>query len=332
MNRKRAVSFGVLGVLAAAFCLAGEISAKAQDWPIRPVTMVVTNAAGGGPDAVGRILATRLTEVLARQVVIDNVAGAGGMTGTARVAKAAPDGYQFLLGSTGNMAQLQSLAKNPLYNAATDFAPVVLIAEAPLVLIHRKGLPAANLQGFVAHARANQAKMQFGSPGVGSTPHLACALLNAATGINVTHIPYRGSAPAMRDLIAGRIDYQCTTVTAAIAQIESNTVTAVATLSKARSPILPGIPTAHEQGLGDFDASVWFGFFFPKLAAELIVQKLHDATLATMNSPSVQNRLRDIGVDLVAPDRRSPQYLQRFVEREIEKWAAVIKTANIKEE
>lgn len=329
MNTKRAVS---LGVLAAAFCIVGEISAKAQDWPIRPVTMVITNAAGGGPDAVGRILATRLAEVLGRQVVIDNVAGAGGMTGTARVAKAAPDGYQFLLGSTGNMAQLQSLAKNPPYNAATDFAPVVLIAEAPLVLIVRKDLPANNLQTFIVHAKANKAKMQFGSAGVGSTPHLACALLNAAIGINVTHIPYRGSAPAMQDLIAGRIDYQCTTVAAAMAQIESKTVTAVATLSKSRSPILPDIATAQEQGLDGFDASVWFGFFFPKHAPALIVQKLHDATLVTMNSPSVQNRLKDIGVDLVGPDRRLPQYLQRFVEKEIEKWAAVIKTANIREE
>jgi tripartite-type tricarboxylate transporter receptor subunit TctC len=328
MNMKRAVS---LGIVAAASCIVGTISAKAQDWPVRPVTMVVPNAAGGGPDAVGRILATRLGEVLGRPVVIDNVAGAGGMTGTARVAKAAPDGYQFLLGSTGNMAQLQSLAKNPPYDAAADFAPVILIAEAPLVLTVRKDLPASNLRDFIAYARANQSKMQYGSPGVGSTPHLACALLNVAIGINVTHIPYRGSAPAMQDLIAGRIDYQCTTVAAAIAQIESKLVTAVATLSKTRSPILPDVATAHEQDLDGFDASVWFAFFFPKHVPEPIVPKLHDTTVAVMNSPSLQNRLRDIGVDVVAADRQSPQYLQRLVETEIEKWAAVVRTANIKE-
>jgi tripartite-type tricarboxylate transporter receptor subunit TctC len=294
--------------------------------------MVITNAAGGGPDAVGRILSSRLSEILGRQVVIENIAAAGGMTGTARVAKAAPDGYQFVLGSTGNFAQLQSLAKNPQYNAATDFAPAVLIAEAPLVLIVRKDLPANNLQDFITHAKANLAKMQFGSPGVGSTPHLACALLNTSAGINVVHIPYRGSAPAMQDLIAGRIDYQCTSVTAAIAQIESKTVKAIATLSRSRSPILPDLASAQEQGLDSFDASVWFAFFFPKGTPALIVQKLHDATVAAINSPSVQTRLRDIGVDLVAPERRSSEYLQKFVEKEIEMWAAVVKTAGIKAE
>jgi tripartite-type tricarboxylate transporter receptor subunit TctC len=251
MATKRAIS---LAVLAATFGFVGKISAEAQDWPIRPVTMVITNAAGGGPDAVGRILAARLSEILGRQVVIENIAAAGGMTGTARVAKAVPDGYQFVLGSTGNFAQLQSLAKNPQYNGATDFAPAVLIAEGPLVLIVRKDLPVNNLQNFITHAKANQAKMQFGSPGVGSTPHLACALLNTSAGINVAHIPYRGSAPAMQDLIAGRIDYQCTSVTAAIAQIESKTVTAIAMLSRSRSPILPDLASAQEQGLDSFDA------------------------------------------------------------------------------
>jgi tripartite-type tricarboxylate transporter receptor subunit TctC len=326
MRTKCAIS---LAVLAAASGIAGKSSANAQEWPTRPVTMVITTAAGGGPDAVGRILASRLSEVLSRQVIVENIGGAGGMTATARVAKAPPDGYQFVLGITDNMAQLPSLAKNPPYNAATDFAPAVLIAEAPLVLIARKDLPATDLYSFTAYAKANASKMQFGSAGVGSTPHLACALLNNALGIDVAHIPYRGSAPAMQDLIAGRIDYQCATVAASISQIESKTVTPIAILSASRSPMLTELPSAQEQGLENFDASAWFGFFFPKATSHAIVQKLHDATVVAMNSPSVQSRLRDMGVDLVAPERRSPRYLQEFVESEIQKWAAVIKKANI---
>jgi tripartite-type tricarboxylate transporter receptor subunit TctC len=327
MRTKCAIS---LAVLAAAFGIAGKSSANAQEWPTRPVTMVITTAAGGGPDAVGRILASRLSEVLSRQVIVENIGGAGGMTATARVAKAPPDGYQFVLGITDNMAQLPSLAKNPPYNAATDFAPAVLIAEAPLVLIARKDLPATDLYSFTAYAKANASKMQFGSAGVGSTPHLACALLNNALGIDVAHIPYRGSAPAMQDLIAGRIDYQCATVAASISQIESKTVTPIAILSASRSPMLTELPSVQEQGgLENFDASAWFGFFFPKATSPAIVQKLHDATVVAMNSPSVQSRLRNMGVDLVAPERRSPKYLQEFVESEIQKWAAVIKKANI---
>ena len=183
--------------------------ALSQEWPTRPVTMVVPFAAGGPADTVGRILAPGLSELLGQQVIIENVGGSGGMTGSSRVAKAAPDGYQFVLGNVGTHAANQTFYKTPLYNAATDFAPVMLIAQTPLVLLARKDLPANNLKEFIAYAKVNQASMQYGSGGAGSASHLACVLLNAAIGINVTHVPYRGAAPAMQDLIAGRIDYQC---------------------------------------------------------------------------------------------------------------------------
>src|SRR5262252_4411556 len=176
-----------------------------EDWPTRPVTMVVPFAAGGPADTVGRILASHLSELLGQQVVIENVGGSGGMTGAARVSKAAPDGYQFVLGNMGTHAANQTLYKTPLYNAASDFAPVTLVAETPLLLLTRKDFPADDLAQFAAYARANQAKMQFGSGGAGSASHLACLLVNLAIGINVTHVPYRGAAPAMQDLIAGRI-------------------------------------------------------------------------------------------------------------------------------
>ncbi len=303
--------------------------ASAQNWPTRPVTMVVPFAAGGGADALGRVLAPRLSEVLGQQVIVENVGGAGGMSGAYRVAKAPPDGYQFVLGTSGTHAQNQSLYKTPLYNAATDFAPVALVAEQPIVLIARKDLPADNLQQFIAYAKANQANMQYGSAGAGSSVQLACVLLNAANGLKVTHVPYRGSAPAMQDLIGGRIDYQCANVGPAVPQIEGNLVKAIAILTKNRTPILPALPSAHEQGLANFEAFIWYALFLPKGTPAAIVQKLNAATIATMNTPSVQERLKEVGADLVAPERRSPDYLAGFVESEIEKWAAPIKAAGV---
>ena len=178
------------------------------------------------------------SEILGQQVIIENVGGAGGMTGSARVAKAPPDGYQFVLGNVGTHAQNQTLYKNPLYNAATDFAPVGLLVDLPMVMVARKDLPANNLPEFIAYAKANQAKMQYGSAGAGSPTHLACALLNAAIGVNITHVPYRGSAPALQDLIAGRIDYQCLNAAAAIPQIEGKTAKAITMLTQERSPTL----------------------------------------------------------------------------------------------
>ena len=321
----------ILG-LAAASVMASVLAARpapAQDWPTRPVTMLVPYAAGGATDVIGRILSPRLSEILRQQVIIENVGGAGGMTGSARVAKAAPDGYQFVLGNVGTHAQNQTLYKNPLYNAATDFAPVALLVEQPMLLIARRDLSADNLHEFIAYAKANQAKMQYGSAGTGAPTHLSCALLNAAIGINVTHVPYRGGGPAMQDLIAGRIDYLCLNAASSIPQIEGKTVKGIAILTKNRSPSLPNLASAQEQGLKDFTADNWLAFFLPKGTPAAIVQKLHDAAVATVTTPAVQARLREIGGDLIAPERRSPGYLQKFVESEIEKWAAPVKAAGM---
>src|SRR6266849_4214786 len=195
-----------LALLALVAHLPFVAAAPAQEWPSRPLSMVVPFAAGGGADLLGRILAPPLSELLGQQVTIENVGGGGGMTGSLRVMRAAPDGYQLVLGSAGTHAQNQSLYKHPLYNAATDFAPVALVAEQPIMLIARKDFPADNLGDFIAYTRANRDKMQFASAGTGSAVHLACVLLNAAIGVNVVHVPYRGTGPAMQDLIAGLID------------------------------------------------------------------------------------------------------------------------------
>jgi tripartite-type tricarboxylate transporter receptor subunit TctC len=313
--------------IAIATLIAAAAHAAADDWPTRPVTMVVPFAAGGPADAAGRILASRVSETLGQEVIVENVGGGGGMLGGARVAKATPDGYQFVLGNMGTHAANQTLYKHPLYNAASDFAPVVLVAETPLLLLARKDLPADNLAQFAAYARANHAKMQFGSGGAGSASHLACLLVNLATGINVTHVPYRGAAPAMQDLIAGRIDYQCPDSPTSVAQIESGTIKALAVLTAERSRRLPDVRTAREQGLADVVAANWFAVFCPKGTPAAIVEKLRAAIVAAMDSPAVQTRMREIGAELAAPDRRSPEYLQTFVASEIAKWAQPIKTS-----
>jgi tripartite-type tricarboxylate transporter receptor subunit TctC len=291
--------------------------------------MVVTYAAGSVADVLGRILSPHLSKFLGQQVIIENVGGAGGMNGAARVAKAAADGYQFVVGGTGTFGANQTLYKKPLYNAATDFAPVALIDEQPLVLVVRKDFPANDLQEFIAYSKANAGKIQYGSAGVGSGSHLGCVLFNAAIGIDVAHIPYRAAVLALQDLIAGRIDYACPLISAALPQIESGGMRAIAIFAKDRSPILAKLPTTHEQGLADFEIYYWNAFFLPKGTPAAIVQKLHGATVAAMDIPSVQVRLKAMGSTVVAPERRSPAYLQTFVESEIEKWARVIKSAGV---
>jgi len=291
--------------------------------------MVVPFPAGGGGDLYGRVFAARLSELLGQQVVVENVPGTGGMVGAARVARAAPDGYNFLLASAGTHAYSQSIYKNPHYNAATEFTSIALLAEQPLVLITRKELPANTLQEFIAYAKANQTKMQYGSDaGVGSANHLVCLLLNSAIGVNVTHVPYRGGA--LPDLMAGRLDYLCPLVSPNITpHVANGTVKALTILSRNRTAILPNVPSAREQGLSDFDGNTWFAFFLPKGTPAPIVQRLHDATVSAMDSHTVQEKFKELGAELVIPERRSPEYLQRFVVSEIDKWAATIKAAGV---
>jgi tripartite-type tricarboxylate transporter receptor subunit TctC len=315
-------------LVAAAF-VATTNFAMAQHWPVRPVSMVVPFAAGSASDTVARILGARLSEILGQQIIIENVGGAGGMTGVSRAAKAPPDGYQFVLGGIDTFAQNQTLYKKPLYNSAADFAPVALMVEQPLVLVVRNDLPVGNLREFIAYAKANQGKMQYGSAGVGSGSHLACAQLDAAIGVDVTHVPYRGSPPAMQDLIAGRIDYFCALAAAAMPQLANNAMKAIAVMTRERSPLFPDLASAHEQGLTDFDSNFWSGFFLPRDTPAPVVAALHAAAVATLDTPSVEERLKGIGVTVVGPERRSPDYLRKFLDSEIKRWAATIKASGV---
>jgi tripartite-type tricarboxylate transporter receptor subunit TctC len=291
--------------------------------------MIVPYAAGGPTDVVGRILAGRLSEILKQQVIVVNVGGAGGMTGADRIAKAKPDGYEVLLGTVGTQAYSQSLYKTPLYNANKDFSPVVLIAEQPLVLVLRKNFPADTLQQFAAYAKANATKLSFGSGGVGSATHLGCVLLNSTIGVKVQHVPYRGSALALQDLIAGRIDYLCDAVSTELGPIKAGSVKPIVVLASHRAAVLPNVPTAQEEGFKGFDANNWIGLFYPRRTPEQIIHRLRDATVEAMKTPSLRSRMQTLGTDLVGADRTSPSYLQRFVGSQIKKWAVPIKESGV---
>ncbi len=311
---------------AAALGFAGLTAASAQTYPNRPITMIIPFAAGGPTDVLGRLVGQRMGETLGAQMIIENVGGAGGMTGSLRVATAAPDGYTMVLGTVGTHAQNQTLYKRPLYNAAADFTPVALIAVVPTVLIVRKDMPVNNLQEFVAYAKKNQDRMSFGSAGTGSATHLACVVLDTAMGTHITHVPYRGTGPAMSDLQAGRIDYLCDIVTTAKPQIDGKTVKAIALMNKTRSPVLPDVPTTLERGL-DVEGYTWNALFLPKNAPPAIVARLHAATLDAMHNALVKDRLESLGAQMVPDDRATPQYLAGFVKSEIEKWAGPIKAS-----
>ena len=264
--------------------------------------MVVPFGAGSSADVLGRILAGGLSQTLGRQVIVENVGGAGGMNGANRVAKAPPDGYQFVLGYSSTHAINQTIYAKPLYNPTTDFAPVMLISEIPLLLITKTDLPANYLAEFTSPMQGNQAKMQYGSSGIGSANYVVCLLLNSAIGIKVTHIPYRtGGIP---DMIAGRLDYYCQLVAAAAPMIRDRQVKGVAVLSKNCSSKVPDLPTAHEQGLTDFDASSWNAIFLPKATPAAITKKLHEAAVAALKLPFVRERMLDAGVNLVTAERQ----------------------------
>ena len=302
--------------------------ANAQIFPDRTLTMVIPFAAGGPTDVLGRVMAQRMGEILGQTIIVENIGGAGGMNGGKKVADSKPDGYTMLLGTVGTQAQGQTLYKHPLYNALTDFTPVALIADVPIVLIVRKDLPVNNFKDFVTYAKANASKMQFGSAGAGSATHLGCVVLNTAMGTDIVHVPYKGTGPAMQDLIGGRIDYLCEIISTAKPQIDGGRVKALAIMTKERSPVQPNLPTTLEQGL-DVQAYTWNAIYLPKGAPADVVKKLNEAAIAAMTTPAVRDRLESIGAMVVAPDRRSPEYLGKFTADEIKKWEAPIKSSGV---
>jgi tripartite-type tricarboxylate transporter receptor subunit TctC len=303
--------------------------ARAQEWPSRTITMVVPFAAGGPVDTLGRILGARLSELLGQQVVIENVGGAGGMIGASRVARAEPDGYTILLGSSSVLAFNQTIHKKPLYDAAADFTPVALFADSARILIARKDFPASNLAEFNAYAKANERKLQYGSAGHGSGAHVCAALLNSVNATKIAHVPYRGTAQAMQDLVGGRLDFVCEQISTAVSLVQSGNVKAISVLGPDRVAVLPDVPTAKENGLPDLDCNSWSALVLPRGAPDAIVRRLSRAMSEAVETPAVRKRLEDAGVSIPPPERRTTEYLAKFIPSEVTRWATVIRAAGI---
>lgn len=316
-------SFALIGIAA---LLAAIAPASAQQGP-RQTTIVYPFGAGSSADVLARLFAQHLQERLGQTTIVEHAPGAGGMTGSARVARAAPDGSSMLLGGTFNVLN-QALYKSSQYNLKTDLTPVAVVVYQPVVLMVRKDLPVTNLAEFTAHARKAQEKMQYGSPGVGSMPHLTCELFNKAIGVKVPTVTFRSAGEIVTELLAGRIDYACLFTSLSIPQIQSKSLSGLAIFSKSRLPLLPDLPTTHEQGVS-FDVNPWYGFFMPKDTPAAIVKKYNEAISATLDNPDVQGRLKELGYALVTPEQRSSDYFKRLVESEIDSWTEVVKAAGI---
>jgi tripartite-type tricarboxylate transporter receptor subunit TctC len=318
-------------VLAATAALAtlAPCAAQAQEWPSRPVSMVVAFAPGGPLDTLARNIQPYLIEALGQQVIIENVPGGGGTVGSLRVSNAAADSHMFTLGSIGTHAIGQSMHKKPPYNAVTDFAPVMLVADAPQVVLARKDLPANNLKEFAVYAKANQDKMQHGSGGAGTSSHIGCVLMNEVLGVKITHVPYRGGGPAMQDLLAGRVDYICNYVSTALPSHRAGTAKVIAALNDKRIPTLPDVPTAEEQGFKGLEISAWNAIYMPKAATPQQVAKLNAALNKALDNPELKQRLEELGLEVPVPARRTPEYLAKFTAEEIKRWSGPVQASGV---
>ncbi len=327
MTRPARIAHAAIAIIVA--LVAAAAPARAEDWPTRPISLVVPFGPGSGTDLVARNLAPAIGEQLGQPLIVQNAGGAGGLIGVSRVAKAAPDGSELVVGSLDTFAQSPSLRKQPPYDPVNDFAPAGLAVVQPLILVVRKDLPVSTMREFAEYVKANGAKMQFGSAGVGTANHLVCYELTRAIGTSVTHISYRGSAEAMTDMIAGHLDFYCALAISVTSFIKSGTLKPIAVLTRERSPVLPDLPTAKEQGFDFGDFYYWMGLFFPKDTPAPIVAKFNAALTVALDRPDLQAHLREAATTVVPRERRSPDYLRGFLASEIKTWGAAIKASGI---
>jgi tripartite-type tricarboxylate transporter receptor subunit TctC len=306
---------------------AGMSGAQAEDYPARTVTIIVPFAAGGPADITGRIVADIFSRHLGQKFVVENVGGAGGTTGALRAARAAADGYTILSGHLGTNALAPAFYPNLGYDPQKDFEPVGLTAEYPELLVVRKDFPANDLKEFVAYAKSNPHKLNVGHAGLGSVSYIGCLLLHAAIGIKPTMIPFTGTAPVLNAMLGGQIDYECDPVLGTLSQVRSGNVKALAIAARKRSPLLPDVPTSHEQGLPEFDIAPFYAVFVPSGTPKAVVKKLADALSKGLNEEAVRKRLADLGADNVEPDRRGPKALADLVKSESARLLPILRAA-----
>jgi tripartite-type tricarboxylate transporter receptor subunit TctC len=318
----------VLPVLALAAALAAASPARAA-YPDRPITMIVPFAAGGPTDVVARIMAEHMGRTLGQQIVVENVAGAGGTTGTVRAAQAAPDGYTLEMGHMGTHGAAPAVYPELKYDPVKDFSPIGLAAGTPIVIVARKDFPAADLKAFVAYVKANSEKLNEAHAGVGSVSFTTCSFLNSLLGAKPTRVAYRGTGPALNDLVAGQVDYMCDQIVNLVPQIQAKTIKAYAVALPERSPALPDVPTTKEAGLPEFQVSAWNAIFAPKGTPPEIVKKLSDALQKALADPGTRKRLLDLGADLSNKAATTPEGLRKLVESEVARWNKVLKSVGV---
>jgi tripartite-type tricarboxylate transporter receptor subunit TctC len=297
------------------------------------VTIVVPFAAGGPTDIVARVIGERLSSSFGQPVIVENAPGAAGTNGAARVARAPADGYTLLMGPMSTMSFSPALYPELPFRPLDDFEPLGIVAAAPIVLVARTQTPGNTMAEFVTHLRANAGKMTFGHAGVGSTSHLSCLLLNSRIGVSPAMAPYRGTAPAIQDMLAGHIDYLCDQSTSVMSHVSGGSIKPLAVLAPTRSQALPpDVVTAAEAGFPGMEMVVWNGLFAPKGTPRAIVMQINAAIGRGLNESSVRRRFEQLGAEAPPPDDRSPEALRQTLARDIEKWSAVIRAANIKPE
>jgi tripartite-type tricarboxylate transporter receptor subunit TctC len=321
---------GLGRLLAAAIALlAGAASAPAQDYPTRPIKVVIAFPAGGPTDFVGRVLADKLRELLGQPVIIENKAGANGAIGANEVAKAAPDGYTLFLTTVGAVAITPAMRTDVPYDTLRDFAPVTEVVNNTTVLVVRPDLPVKSAQDLAAMAKAKPATYPFASTGVGSMPHLALELYQSAAGVKFVHVPYRGAAPALTDLLGGQVTAMFADLPVLMAQIKSGKLKALGAASAQRNPQLPDVPTLIEQGYTATEADNWYGLLAPAKTPPAIIAKLNHAVVAALADPAVRAKLIQSGA---IPTPTTPDQFGKLLRDELARWGKIIRERGIKED
>ena len=315
------------GLLFAALLAAFPVASWAETFPGKPIKLIVPFPAGGPADTIGRLVAEKMAASLGQPVVVENRGGAGGAVGTAVVAKAEPDGYTIGISTAGALAISPSLQDKLAYNPLKDLQPLTLAARVPELLVVAKDVPVANLAELIAYAKANPGKLNFASSGPGSMPHLAGELLKRQAGIDIVHLPYRGAAPAVTDLIGGHVQMMFMDVAMLLPHVQAGTAKAMAVGSRQRIAVLPDLPTTAELGLPEVEADNWYGMIAPPGMPKDVLDKLHGAIVAALQAPDVKAKLGELGA--IAGGNK-PEEFAAYLESEIKRWAEVVKTANVK--
>jgi tripartite-type tricarboxylate transporter receptor subunit TctC len=319
----------LLAAVAASALAALPVGAMAQAYPTKPITVIVPFAASGPTDALARILGARMSEVLGQQIIVDNVAGAGGTIGVNKAAKAAPDGYTLLFAHMGTLAVNIALYKSLPYDSQKDLEPIGLGGTNPMVLVTKKDLPAKNFAEFMAYVQANQKKAQYGMAGIGAASHLGGLMLNNMMKVDVLEIPYKGTGPALNDLVSGQFDYMVDQAVNVLPQIKSGNIKALGVSTLKRLPQLPDVPTIDESGLKGYEVTIWNGFFAPKGTPKDVITKLNQALVTTLGDEKVRARLTELAVELPAPQEATPEALRDQLKASIDKWVTAIRAAGV---